>query len=128
MRFLQLRAHNRLFVVIALVGAALACRPGTSDFRPPLSFSPDKLPDAQAGQPYDVTITVSGNQTPVFEFIVDNDDLPKGLVLHFESGNTAKVSGIPFDKGEYEFTIKVSCFGTSVNGQTGEHQYRLFVK
>jgi hypothetical protein len=76
-----------------------------------------------------VTITVSGNHTPVFLMSVESGELPPGLTLHYEeNASTAQISGVPEKAGEYEFTVRALCYGTNVSGQTGEHPYRLLVR
>ena len=128
MRFSQKRVLKILLTVSALVGATLAC--GKPDTRPPLKFNPDKLPDAQVGQLYEVIIEVTDNQTPVFQMTIVEGNLPEGLTLDFDSSTDdgAKLSGTPFEKGEYVFTIRASCYGTMYSGQTGEYKYTLLVK
>jgi hypothetical protein len=95
----------------------------------PLAFSPTELPEAQVGQPYEVTIAISGNHTPVFIISVDSEELPPGLTLHYEdNASTAEIKGVPEKAGEFDFTVRASCYGTNVSGQTGERHYRLLVK
>jgi hypothetical protein len=95
----------------------------------PLAFSPPKLPDAQVGEPYEATITVSGNHTPVFLIAVDGEELPPGLALHYEeNASTAEIKGVPEKAGSFEFTVRALCYGTNVSGQTGERRYTLLVK
>ena len=108
-----------------LFAAMLACQCA----RPALVFSPVELPEARVGQPYEVTITVSGNETPVFLISVDSVELPPGLILHYEkNASIASIRGIPEMVGEFEFVISALCYGTNVSGQTGEQHYRLLVK
>jgi hypothetical protein len=112
--------------VLLLAGALLACRGGQ---RPDLVFSPADLPEAQVGQPYSVTLTVSGNETPVGDMYLDSGALPAGLDLTFdEDSRTAQISGTPTEAGTFNFTVGAWCYGTNVNGQTGEHAYELVVK
>jgi hypothetical protein len=117
--------HHGLLPLALLFVVLLACR-CTS---PPLAFSPPELPEAQVGQPYEATITVSGNHTPVFLISVDSEELPPGLTLHYEdNASTAEIKGVPEKAGEFEFTVRAYCYGTNVSGQTGERRYRLLVK
>ncbi len=121
----QKRYAYLILAALLLVVASLAC--GGS--RPPLQFSPDTLPDAQVGQSYNVSITVSGNVTPVGQMSIGKGALPDGLVLQHERGNsTATISGTPQAAGEFEFTVAAWCLGTNVSGQTGQQDYRLVVK
>jgi hypothetical protein len=94
-----------------------------------LALSPTELPEAQVGQPYEATITVSGNHTPVFLISVDDEELPPGLTLHYEdNASTAEIRGVPEKAGSFEFTVRALCYGTNVSGQTGERRYTLLVK
>ena len=117
--------YHRLLPLALLFVVLLAC----SCTSAPLAFSPPELPEAQVGQPYEATITVSGNHTPVFLISVDSEELPPGLTLHYQdNASTAEIKGVPEKAGEFEFTVRASCYGTNVSGQTGEQRYRLLVK
>ena len=119
-----MRATHRLLLV--LVAASIL----TSGCGPrPLVFSPDELPEAQVGQPYEATITVSEAATPVFEISIKSSELPPGLSLSYESINdVAVIQGIPESAGEFELVAKAACFGTNSPGQVGEKTYTLSVK
>jgi hypothetical protein len=118
---------SRLWVPGLLLAAALlACRGGQ---RPALVFAPADLPEAQAGQAYSATVTVSGNVTPVGDMFVESGALPAGLQLSFdETSRTAKISGTPTESGTFKFTVGAWCLGTNVSGQTGQREYELVVK
>jgi hypothetical protein len=97
-------------------------------YRPPLEFSPDSLPDAQAGIMYSADIVVTQNQTPMFQAEVIEGTLPAGLALELvKEENLIRISGTPTESGSFTFTVGVACYGTSVNGQTGTKQYMLVV-
>ncbi len=97
--------------------------------RGPLKFAPDVLPDASAGVPYEVKITISGNATPPFLYSVSQDALPKGLKLEMVAeDHTAHIFGTPQETGTFHFKVLVYCYGTNVPGQQGEHDYSLTVK
>jgi hypothetical protein len=99
------------------------------NLRGPLKFNPEKLPEAQAGIPYEVKITITQNATPAGQFSVSEGNLPKGLALETLQGeNTARISGIPEEAGTFIFRIHVWCYGTNVSGQTGEMSYTIIVK
>jgi hypothetical protein len=117
--------YHRLLPLALVFIVVLACTCTSA----PLAFSPTELPEATVGQPYEVTITISGNHTPVFLISVDNVELPPGLTLqHEHNASTAQIRGVPEQAGEFEFTVNATCYGTNVSGQTGEHRYRLLVK
>jgi hypothetical protein len=124
-------SHTRtlLFAILLLVTIALAC--GKATPLPPLLFTPAELPDAQVGRPYEVTISISGNVTPVFQADVIEGALPEGLALDnhdIETSSATILSGTPVKAGEYVFTIKVWCYGTNATGQSSVYQYTLTVQ
>jgi hypothetical protein len=108
-----------------MLTAVLGCDP-----TPALQFSPLTLPDAQVGSPYAVTITISQADTPVGFASVKDGALPSGLslALPHDPENTIRVSGTPTVAGTFTFTLYVSCYGTSVMGQSATQQYTLVVK
>ena len=142
------RGRMRLMVLLLVVSLAcllvvsLTCRTCSqvSSFwgslhwtRPPLAFSPLELPEARLGHPYEVTITISGNETPVFLISVDSGELPPGLILHYEEwddidGRTSRIEGVPEKAGEFEFVVSAQCRATYFSGQTGEQRYTLLVR
>ncbi len=133
-----MQTHYKLLLIV-LFGVVLACQmiepsPTSSPSEPSdtvssLMFSPSELPEAQVGQPYQATITITGNETPVFSIVIDSGELPPGLKLVYEEvDDTAKIEGTPEEAGEFEFTVHAYCFGTNVSGQTGEQHYKLVVR
>jgi hypothetical protein len=119
-------AMKRLSIVL-LLGVALvsACSVG----RGALNFTPDKLPDAHAGQAYEAIITVTGNRTPVGDLYVSGGSLPDGMTLDFTRGssNAGTLQGTPTTAGRYVFTVSAWCLGTNVSGQAGDQNYVLVV-
>ena len=104
-------------------------RPTLNPNRPKLAFSPTELPEAVVGQPYEVTIAVANNETPIFRIAVDDGELPPGLALTYEErAPTATIMGTPTDAGEFGFELVARCLGTYVNGQEGYQSYTLLVK
>lgn len=94
-----------------------------------LTISPDKLPQATAGQPYQATITVTGNKTPVGFIGIESGALPAGLEIHYKQiENTATIEGMPQATGTFKFTINTWCMGTNQPGQTALKDYELVVK
>ncbi len=113
-------------LVIILAAPILACG---GDKRGPLVFAPDKLPEAQVGQPYSVIITISENRTPVFQFGADEKTLPPGLAGVFDKQKQSyTLSGTPAQSGTYKFRVDAMCYGTNVSGQMGPKEYELVVK
>jgi len=103
--------------------------PFWQDARPFLVFEPDTLPEAEAGVPYEVTVQVTQNETPVGDFWVEAGGLPNGLTLEFVEGeDSARIFGVPQESGTYTFKVSVWCYGTNVSGQEGSKEYILVVK
>ncbi|MBS3742204.1 MAG: hypothetical protein KGY74_08800 [Candidatus Cloacimonetes bacterium] len=99
--------------------------------QPLLKFFPDTLHQAKVGEYYEARIYLLNNDTPIDYFIATakNDSFPREMVWEFnDSTNYGIIKGIPQKPGEYEFTVKVSCFGTQVSGQTGSKKYKLKIK
>ena len=94
-----------------------------------LTISPTELPEAEVGQPYQAEIVVSDNDTPVGDMFIESGTLPPGLTLIFPTAiDTAEISGTPEEAGTFEFVVGAWCFGTNVNGDSGEQSYTLVVR
>ncbi len=116
-------------LLIVMVGSMLLLCCFCFNIAPALSFSPAELPQARVGQPYSVTITISGNKTPVDRIWLENRVLPAGLVMQYDEGaNVAEITGTPEEDGSFEFTVSAACVGTNVSGQTGQQHYELLVR
>jgi hypothetical protein len=95
----------------------------------PLTFSPAQMPEAAAGQDYQVSITITGNKTPVGQIGMDSGTLPAGLNITYDRGqSSALISGKPQSPGRFNFTIGARCMGTNQAGQAGHIDYTLVVK
>jgi len=124
------RTSPIILVVLAfIIFATLACMCSFNNHtRGPLVFSPQELPDAQVGVPYEATIRISQNETPAGSISLSEGTLPPGLELVYtRAEDTARITGVPIQAGTYTFTIGVWCFGTSISGQTGMKQYTIVV-
>jgi len=111
-----------------IVFATLACMCSFLNPVSPLSITPENLPDAQAGSPYDTTISITRNRTPVGGVSVSAGSLPDGLeLLHMEGESSARISGTPLQSGTYTFTISVRCLGTNTAGQSAEKEFTIIV-
>lgn len=120
----------KLLGLAFLVFATLACMCSNFNFNPgkPLVISPGELPEAQALSPYEASLTVSQNRTPVGSISVSAGSLPPGLELTFVQGESgATISGIPLEPGTYAFTISAWCYGTNISGQSIEQQMSIVV-
>ena len=94
-----------------------------------LRFQPEALPEAVVGLPYEAKITISDNVTPAGQFSISEGALPAGLKLEkVEGSDAARISGTPQVAGTFVFKVYVWCYGTNVNGQTGEMEYSLVVR
>jgi len=74
---------------------------------PPVVFSPDSLPDAPFGQPYNVTVVAHGGPTTKSYAIHPNASLPPGLTL----SSQGVISGAPTKAGVYSFLMNVRAPG-----------------
>jgi hypothetical protein len=125
-----------LFVVTAcslfIPKAQPADATGEPDFGPtggPLKFTPDTLPIAQIGKPYEVKIQITLNNTPVGDFFISEGSLPEGLEFTFLEGeDAATISGTPTETGNFSLKVGAWCYGTQVSGQTGDKAYSLVVR
>jgi hypothetical protein len=119
---------NSLRIVLAGLAVLLSSSFCILTPRPALEFSPDQMPAAKVGQPYQEDITIARNVTPVGFFSIKDGALPPGLKLTSERGQpTGRISGSPSQAGTYTFTVSVYCLGTNVAGQTGDMHYTLVV-
>lgn len=140
-QFMKLAKKHLLVFMLTLSLSTLACQlfskpqfqirpePFLQNTRPELVFTPDTLPDAEAGVPYEVTIQISQNETPVGDFQIVRENCPDGLTYEFVEGeDNARIFGVIRKSGTYKFKVSVWCYGTNVSGQTGEKEYTLVVK
>lgn len=112
--------------MLSLITAALACRGGGEDTT--LVFTPDQLPAGQAGAPYDVTITVTKNVTPVGDFALSDGSLPDGLSFEYKQNESSvRIYGVPQESGTFDLAFSVWCYGTNHAGQTGTKTYKLVI-
>ena len=119
-----MRRYALALTLAVLSAAVLGCQP-----RPALTFAPAALPAARTGHPYQVSLTVSRNVTPVGRIYVAAGTLPRGLALADQRGDSsAEISGTPAAAGRFEFTIAAWCLGTNTSGQAGQRDYVLVVK
>ncbi len=95
----------------------------------PLKFEPESLPIAQVGVAYEAEIHITQNRTPAGDFSISEGILPPGLELtKIEGEDTVKISGVPKEAGNFNFTVSVWCYGTMVFGQLDEIKYSIVVK
>jgi hypothetical protein len=115
-----------IFLLLALSVTCLACLRATN--RSNILFLPDVLPDAQVGGRYEQEISFFGNQTPVGDMYLPEGSLPDGLRFEFvRSNGIARIYGTPKEAGTFTLKTSLWCYGTSVNGQSGEKTYTLKV-
>jgi hypothetical protein len=105
---MQMRKVIACLFAAGMIGlSVMAC---LGEMRSALVFSPDKLPAGKAGQPYQATITVTQNSTPLNTISVSEGDLPAGLeITHKEGEDSALISGTPQTAGTYKFTVWANC-------------------
>jgi hypothetical protein len=68
---------------------------------PPITVSPDTLPDATADAAYSETVSASGGTAP-YSFAIVYGALPDGLSL----SGAGDITGTPTIPGDYEFTVE----------------------
>ncbi len=140
-----MRLSTKLWFILLLAAlVSLSCRtvtglgqdttpgPAIFDDTDPgaLVFKPEQLPDAQVGKEYSVRVTVEHTRTPVGAFSLQDGQLPSGLAMEKEKGETsaAVISGTPAQAGTYKFVVHVWCYGTQRSGHTGQKEYTIVVK
>jgi photosystem II stability/assembly factor-like uncharacterized protein len=69
-----------------------------------LTITPAALPEAIAGAPYEVNLSVSGGTSP-YAWSLASGQLPVGLALKRETG---QIEGVPVLKGLYDFEVRVA--------------------
>ncbi|KDO02020.2 hypothetical protein [Pseudomonas donghuensis] len=103
---------------ITLVSCALRAQP---------TLSPEALPLARVGQPYQAQITLIASSSPVSGFYAE--PLPPGLTLQHQGRRPdATLVGTPQREGVYHFVVSVGAFGTQCAGLSADREYRLEVK
>jgi hypothetical protein len=119
-----------LFILLGCGTAMLLLHPSPA----PLYFSETELPATHAGEPYAVTIPISGNITRVNRASVVSGKLPEGVEVNMvgvgEGGNISAltVAGTPTIRGTYTFTIRAYTAGDGKNlAQKGDVTYTLVV-
>jgi hypothetical protein len=123
-----------LGAVLLLSGLFTAClpKPETGTIPPVtgnLTFTPSQLSAGTVGQPYQVSIAISGSISPVGQMQLASGSLPSGLELGFIKGSDkVTISGTPQKAGTYQFAIEVQCMGTNSAGQTGTCHYQLVIQ
>ncbi len=85
---------------------------------PTITVSPLTLPAANAGTPYNQTITASGGTAP-YTFTVTSGSLPPALTL----SSSGTLSGTPTTPGSYTFTVTA----TDAAGCPGSQIYTLTI-
>lgn len=86
---------------------------------PPLTISPDSLPEGTRGVAYQAALGASGGAAP-YSFRVTSGQLPPGLSL---SSNGA-ISGTPASIGSFKFTV----LATDSRGRTGSKDFEIVVR
>ena len=123
------RGIRRFFGFWALVLAlVLPGLPEASCSNNPLTFTPAAFPSATLYQPYQATLTITGEKTPVGYIGISSGALPDGLKISYEQGSdSATVSGDPTLLGTFSFTINAWCMGTNSQGQNTSKKYVIEV-
>ncbi len=86
---------------------------------PNIDLAPADLPEAEAGSPYNQTVTANGGSAP-YRFSLSSGSLPPGLTL----SQDGSFSGVPTTEGAYSFTIAA----TAANLCHASRDYTLIVR
>lgn len=121
----QGRSVSRLVLAVLLAVSALAC---SSDDES-LALSPDELPAAKVGTPYEATIAVArADDSDACILEVSSGALPPGVALqHAEYRCTATLEGTPETAGSFEFTIWASAYRYGGPFRQVSKDYRIVV-
>jgi hypothetical protein len=120
---------GKIYFFLPCLFLLCACNTLSAIERPPLVFSPDKLPNAHIGQIYHVEIQLTNAKTPPFYFYVIEDKLPEGLEFTWEDRMpSAILEGTPEESGTFTITLSVGCLGTNISGQVGSKKYLLIIE
>ena len=123
------RVLNKKYFFLSCLFLLCACNTLSFIERPPLVFSPDKLPNAHIGEMYHVKIQLTNAKTPPFYFYVVEENLPKGLEFKWEDRMPmAILEGTPEKSGTFTITLSVGCLGTNISGQVGSKEYLLIIE
>jgi DNA/RNA endonuclease G (NUC1) len=85
---------------------------------PTITVTPDTVPNAFVGTPYNATLTAQGGMAP-YSFTRSSGGIPAGLTL----SSTGTLSGTPTSMGIYGFSVKA----TDANNCAGYHDYTIIV-
>jgi hypothetical protein len=100
--------RNCVALLMIAVGALMlnstsfAQTPGTT--APTLSITSQALPTTVPQQLYDATLEATGG-VPPYRWEITSGELPKGLDLN---ATTGMISGVPAERGQFEFVVTVS--------------------
>ncbi|GEM_PF-1984241 len=87
-----------------------------------ITVNPPTLHDGMVGVPYNANLTaVPGGGGATCDFQVVAGAMPPGLLLNAETG---KISGSPTTSGDFNFTIRATCFGKCA----GARDYKVTIK
>lgn len=94
-----------------------------------LNVAPPTLPEGKVGQPYEATIVVSDNETPLGGAYVESGSLPPGLSLgRVEQDNRLPIVGTPTGAGRHAFRVSLWCHGTNFPGQSTARDYVIVIR
>ncbi len=86
---------------------------------PPLTLSPDTLPEGTRGAAYQAAIAAAGGAAP-YSFRITAGQLPAGLTF----GSNGGISGTPTSLGTFKFTVQA----TDSRGRTGSKEFEIVVR
>ena len=94
-----------------------------------LKVAPPTLPEGKVGQPYEASIVVSDNETPLGGAYVESGGLPPGLSFgRVEQDNRLPIVGTPTGPGKHAFRVSLWCYGTNFPGQSAARDYVIEIR
>ncbi|MBZ0136914.1 MAG: putative Ig domain-containing protein [Planctomycetes bacterium] len=86
-------------------------------------LSPEELPDASVGLPYDVMLSYSVTGVDPYSWSLSAGSLPPGLSLTTTTGRECRLHGTPTQIGAYPFSIEI---GSSVGALAFDRVIRVY--
>ena len=94
-----------------------------------LNVAPPTLPEGRVGQPYEASIVVGDNETPLGGAYLESGSLPPGLSFgRVEQPNRMPIVGTPTGPGKHAFRVTLWCYGTNFPGQSATRDYVIVIR
>jgi len=94
-----------------------------------LNVAPPTLPEGKVGHPYQASIVVGDNETPLGGAYLESGSLPPGLSFgRVEQQNRMPIVGTPTGPGKHSFRVSLWCHGTNFPGQSATRDYVIVIR